>query len=314
MVDCGSAHGTFINGVRVRNVSASSNIILAAVMPHRIRRGALIRFGGPGAPCYILKSFAVGFESLVKDFGVSANEILETPPLIPIDALVTKKLQMFVPSPISKYTPNILSNPSQDISYTVSPENVAALVQINTRLNAIGGARNLTASSRKLARRASAQLGSSLQVKRSHNFYHHLIVKRAKKCRVISNAACADAPTSLMSSNPPALISPVSTSKRSILSTEILPPHLLLSGTPLRLKEVLTIPSGKTLSNIEVMCQSDVGDMLKRNYNRKVQFSEFPQIYYPNSVTPDELSADEDDLSLNHVVFPPTTPRPTNNG
>ena len=39
------------------------------VIPHRVRRGALIRFGGPGAPCFVLKSFAVGFDALVKDLG-----------------------------------------------------------------------------------------------------------------------------------------------------------------------------------------------------------------------------------------------------
>eukprot|EP00543_Licmophora_paradoxa_P007957 CAMPEP_0202448218 /NCGR_PEP_ID=MMETSP1360-20130828/7031_1 /ASSEMBLY_ACC=CAM_ASM_000848 /TAXON_ID=515479 /ORGANISM="Licmophora paradoxa, Strain CCMP2313" /LENGTH=167 /DNA_ID=CAMNT_0049065693 /DNA_START=824 /DNA_END=1327 /DNA_ORIENTATION=+ len=63
VIDCGSSHGTFVNGVRVRAPSSSSMVI-----PHRVRRGSLIRFGGPGAPSFVLKSFTVGFSSMVKDF------------------------------------------------------------------------------------------------------------------------------------------------------------------------------------------------------------------------------------------------------
>lgn len=62
IVDCGSAHGTFVNGVRVRSTPSAGMII-----PHRVRRGALIRFGGPGAPSFVLKSFSVGFSYMVKD-------------------------------------------------------------------------------------------------------------------------------------------------------------------------------------------------------------------------------------------------------
>jgi hypothetical protein len=62
VVDCGSAHGTFVNGVRVRSTPSAG-----MVAPHRVKRGALIRFGGPGAPSFVLKSFSVGFSYMVKD-------------------------------------------------------------------------------------------------------------------------------------------------------------------------------------------------------------------------------------------------------
>jgi len=62
VVDCGSSHGTYINGVRVR-----SNPTGSMVIPHRVKRGSLIRFGGPGAPTFVLKSFSVGFSAMVKD-------------------------------------------------------------------------------------------------------------------------------------------------------------------------------------------------------------------------------------------------------
>mmetsp|Transcript_8717 Transcript_8717/g.12609 ORF Transcript_8717/g.12609 Transcript_8717/m.12609 type:complete len:364 (+) Transcript_8717:76-1167(+) len=62
VVDCGSSHGTFVNGVRVRSTPSGSMVI-----PHRVKRGSLIRFGGPGAPTFVLKSFSVGFSAMVKE-------------------------------------------------------------------------------------------------------------------------------------------------------------------------------------------------------------------------------------------------------
>lgn len=53
VVDCGSAHGTYVNGVRIALPPRGG-----VVMPTKVRRGAMIRFGGPGAPCFVLKSFA----------------------------------------------------------------------------------------------------------------------------------------------------------------------------------------------------------------------------------------------------------------
>ena len=59
IVDCGSAHGTYVNGVRVRSPPNGG-----VVIPHKVRRGAMIRFGGPGAPCFVLKSFNFNLEEL----------------------------------------------------------------------------------------------------------------------------------------------------------------------------------------------------------------------------------------------------------
>jgi pSer/pThr/pTyr-binding forkhead associated (FHA) protein len=53
VVDCGSAHGTFVNGKRIAPPANGG-----AVIPNKVRRGALIRFGGPGAPIFIMKSFS----------------------------------------------------------------------------------------------------------------------------------------------------------------------------------------------------------------------------------------------------------------
>jgi len=53
IVDCGSAHGTYVNGMRIASPPRGGGVI-----PYRVRRGAMVRFGGPGAPCFVLKSFS----------------------------------------------------------------------------------------------------------------------------------------------------------------------------------------------------------------------------------------------------------------
>lgn len=53
IIDCNSAHGTYVNGVRVTSTPQGG-----VVFPHKVRRGSIIRFGGPGAPCFMLKSFS----------------------------------------------------------------------------------------------------------------------------------------------------------------------------------------------------------------------------------------------------------------
>jgi len=59
IVDCGSAHGTYVNGLRITSPPRGG-----VVIPHKVRRGAMIRFGGPGAPCFVLKSFSFNLEEL----------------------------------------------------------------------------------------------------------------------------------------------------------------------------------------------------------------------------------------------------------
>jgi len=67
IVDCGSAHGTFINGNRIISTPRGGVII-----PHKVKRGAMIRFGSAGAPSYVLKSFPRGVET--SDFSSCSAE------------------------------------------------------------------------------------------------------------------------------------------------------------------------------------------------------------------------------------------------
>lgn len=62
IVDCESAHGTYVNGVRINTTTQGG-----MVLPHKVKRGALIRFGGPGAPCFVLKSFSFELNDVCRD-------------------------------------------------------------------------------------------------------------------------------------------------------------------------------------------------------------------------------------------------------
>lgn len=69
IVDCGSAHGTFVNGKLIPSPAETG-----VVVPHKVRRGSLIRFGGPGAPCFVLKSFSFHLNDVSKDSSVEGED------------------------------------------------------------------------------------------------------------------------------------------------------------------------------------------------------------------------------------------------
>jgi len=73
VVDCGSAHGTYVNGIKVNTPVAQENMQTGAVIPHRVKKGSLIRFGGIGAPTYSLKSFSVPLSDLVNHLEISKS-------------------------------------------------------------------------------------------------------------------------------------------------------------------------------------------------------------------------------------------------
>jgi len=60
LVDCGSSHGTYINGIRVISKPNESNVVI----PTRVRRGSMVRFGGPGAPSFVLKAFSFDLDEI----------------------------------------------------------------------------------------------------------------------------------------------------------------------------------------------------------------------------------------------------------
>lgn len=148
VVDCGSAHGTFVNGIRVKTEmqtlnsdgsSKSSGIIL----PHRVKKGALIRFGGPGAPSFILKSFSVGLQSLAQN-------------------LVEEKKQNFFKDALWE-DESSTNWDNSNIKAERSPTTSHALLAFNTRLNAIGSAASSLSSKSISSSLISARLNAQLQ-------------------------------------------------------------------------------------------------------------------------------------------------------
>lgn len=138
VVDCGSAHGTYVNGVQVK-----SSITSCGVLPQRVRKGALIRFGGVGAPSFILKSFTVETTSLLQNLqGTKAVSLLSKANVIE-DECKSSTLQ------------------------TKSDFCLDALVAFNTRLNSVGNASTLLPDndvSALAAVRLRAHLNSSPRV------------------------------------------------------------------------------------------------------------------------------------------------------
>lgn len=80
LVDCGSAHGTYINGVRVASRLDNGT----AVIPTRVRRGSIIRFGGPGAPTFMLKSFSFNLDEMRDCPAPTVDMISSSMPSTPI--------------------------------------------------------------------------------------------------------------------------------------------------------------------------------------------------------------------------------------
>lgn len=113
VVDCGSAHGTYVNGVKVESTVSKNG-----VMPHRIRKGALVRFGGPGAPTFILKSFSSSLSSLMQHL-----ERRKT---------VTRKTNIIMDEPPLSYHEKPTNPQSGGDDYSLD-----ALVTLNTRLNSM---------------------------------------------------------------------------------------------------------------------------------------------------------------------------------
>jgi|EP00550_Attheya_septentrionalis_P012397 pSer/pThr/pTyr-binding forkhead associated (FHA) protein len=180
VVDCGSAHGTYVNGVQVKSsvYNHADKTKGAMVVPHRVRRGALIRFGGPGAPSFVLKSFSLGTEAMMKEL----HSVSEVPQ--------TKSLDDDVPKSTS------FRNPSE-----IKSEE--ALIMINTRLNALGAS---SRGAEPKARRAIANLALSCRVsiglKRTFDEEEEEVVNmwpKRRKTTSFDNVPQTHSPCSVMS-------------------------------------------------------------------------------------------------------------------
>lgn len=267
VVDCGSAHGTFVNGVKVRSTTMKNggvgNGASGMVVPHRVRRGAMIRFGGDGAPAFVLKSFSVGLDALVRDLGgvceVPCNEKDGTHET----AAVNSRLE----GPKIRVAASVERNDS--------PSDVAALITLNTRLNAVGVGYFSTARRRIVRASFATSRVSCSSAKR--RIEQNFLSLSPKKPRVSPDIEL------LCPSSPRTEVNPMQEFSSVLVSPSQNKDHV--STDPLNLSTPL-VPIAKFHQSPET-----------RKSIRKVRFSDDdPELFFPPSVTPDELSSDDESV------------------
>lgn len=282
IVDCGSAHGTFVNGKRVtttmnQSISEGSS---GMILPHRVKKGALIRFGGPGAPSFILKSFSVGLKSLMKD----------------LEETKRKNICTF-PNTTSTPIANQVSSDSDELS----PD---ALVVLNTRLNAIGrstGSRPLKRASQLCFQRDQLDSSSPTNIflkKRSSVSFDEDIdfdeeVPCFKKRKIIvtthENAPIPD----FNHVSDVAIVSP-SRQKPSLIFNFDDIERPVVSPTPIEDIQTPKILSGSDLSNRLKSILSPPLVLSSTKKNLRVSFSAEPtKIFYPPEITLDPSTDSE---------------------
>jgi len=287
VVDCGSSHGTFVNGVRVASPTLQQGSDQAYAVPHRVRKGSLIRFGGPGAPTFVLKSFTTSLEILVAELNAGKTRNGSSSCIVPS--------REGSHSPITSDRPAKGDQPS--LSPTLSPTKPkpetecklqspcspeTALVALNTRVNALGGGASLTDRNRIIAQEAAFkfatapderdQIDSCLLGKRSRfnsdGGFDTPFFDRVKRVRSASFPASFPL---IFSPNPACSI------MKNHDDDHIDARSHELTETPLIFHRALTSSS---------MELDLLGGTEERQH--KVKFQEEVEHFYPASVTPDE--------------------------
>jgi len=283
VVDCGSSHGTFVNGVRVASPTLQQGSDQATAVPHRVRKGSLIRFGGTGAPTFVLKSFITSLEVLVAELNTGKTTNHSSSCIVPArvgthsptksDRPVKGEQPSLSPT-LSPTTPT----PNKERKLHCSPE-TAALVALNTRVNALGGGASLTDRNLLIAQEAALkfatapderdQINSCLLGKR--NRFNSDVGFDTPSFDRVKRVRSASFPASfpfILSPNPACSIMKIQ--EDDARSQE-------LTETPLVFHRALTS------SNLEL-------DLLDGTEERqpKVKFQEEVENFYPASVTPDE--------------------------
>jgi len=258
-----------------------------------LRRGALVRFGGPGAPTFVLKSFSVKLEEMVKDLGGVAEAyftkpepVKEAPPIICESSSSEEEEHIFAKPETStsqqtqptfkRITPVKMSKKTSGGVLACirgdgggvaciaegkdAPE--AALVLLNTRLNAVGRGAMESQYDRRIARSAQAKF-ENMGMKR----------KREASEQVESYSSQYKKP------------------KRGILK---------------KMKKVESRPSPVF---VDEECFTPCFYVNNRKIRRRVIFSdEKATEFYAPSVTPDEITPDDQDERVHKLKNTLTLP------
>ncbi|KAL7485878.1 hypothetical protein ACHAW6_011477 [Cyclotella cf. meneghiniana] len=277
VVDCGSAHGTFVDGVRVESPipQQGGKDNKATAIPHRVRKGALIRFGGPDGPTFVLRSFPASLEGLVRELGGDKNRGSSFVPMARADGGSCSPLTS--DKPAKGETPSFmptLAPTTPRLSKAGSPCSPAsALVALNTRLNALGGGASLSHGNRLLATRAASSFVAKSNEKEQIDFC--LLGKRFRSDDYNYNSdgeCCPETPTRLM--------------KRFRSATFPLSPEPSFRGC-LKVNDLTQDTLQTPLVSQESLSTLEAEILCKIESRRRVKFLDETEMFYPASVTPD---------------------------
>lgn len=274
VVDCGSAHGTFVDGVKVEAPAPAKEGEKATAAPHRVRKGALLRFGGPDGPTFVLRSFPASLEGLVRGLAGEKGGSVGLP-IVRADggscspAVAPRAVEgtpSFLPT-LAPTTPRISKGSSP-----CSP--ASALVALNTRLNALGGGAHLSQCHLKLAREAASKIVVPSTDKEQLDYClqgnnNGGSTKRFREMNYHPDMDCPESPVRLI--------------KRFRSATFPLSPEpTALGGGCLKIPEaelVTPLVSQDSLSTLE--------EDLRKLTRRRVKFQDEMERIYPASVTPE---------------------------
>jgi hypothetical protein len=277
LVDCGSSHGTYVDGVRLDSPAPEQGgkENKAIAVPHKVRKGALIRFGGAAGPTFVLRSFSASLEGLVRELNGEKNVSKVGLPLARADggscspAVADKPLIGETPS----FMPTLAPSTPRPAKKAAPCSPASALVTLNTRLNALGGGAGLSHCNRLLASRAASKFVGGSTEKDQIDFC--LLGKRFR-CEDFNYSSdgefCPESPTRLV--------------KRFRSATFPLSPEpsfrgcLKLHDMPLDMLQTPLV-SQESLSTLEAEI------LLKIEGRRKVKFDDETERFYPASITPD---------------------------
>jgi len=162
--DCHSAHGTYVNGLKIPG---------GALI--KTKKGSLIRFGGTGAPSFVLKCFSTSFDRMLQDLDGIARSF---------DCVSSQNASALQQQ--AKQTGVACIRADSGMACVVSSQDAptAALVLLNTRINASGGMLSLSGSTKILAEdaksRYEAKIKHSSGQKRSRDEESFSSTKRVK--------------------------------------------------------------------------------------------------------------------------------------
>jgi hypothetical protein len=250
LMDFRSAHGTYINGNR-----------LPPAAPVRIRRGSLIRFGGVGAPCFILKSFSADLNKLVHDLSGVANAFSR--------GSMSREFWLLQQQTKKSGVACIRGEGGMACIVDEQDATTAALVLLNTRLNSLGGIATLTKEDQHLANEVSDWLHNKLP-------NSSLTLSRKRTSSVIDQ------------NYQDAHLLTTKRAKTSPNSPITLPPHQIDTtiGNPKRMEA--------QKNDSSIINQND-----KTKIPSRVSLNvEYPTFIYPAAVTPEELSSEEEEEEI----------------